>query len=51
MLSDASIIKDYVSELSRLQNWMLAIKEKDPTTYSSMLTVFYFPMYLSIMVL
>ena len=36
MPSDADIIKDYVSEFSRLQNWMLAIKEKDPATYSSM---------------
>ena len=33
MPSDADIIKDYVSEFSRLQNW---IKEKDPATYSSM---------------
>lgn len=36
MPDDANIIKDYVSEFSRLQNWMLAIKEKDPATYSSM---------------
>ncbi|HBA49737.1 MAG TPA: hypothetical protein DCZ91_18465 [Lachnospiraceae bacterium] len=36
MPSGADIIKDYVSEFSRLQNWMLAIKEKDPATYSSM---------------
>lgn len=36
MPSGADIIKDYVSEFSRLQNWMLAIKEKDPATYASM---------------
>ena len=36
MPSAADIIKDYVSEFSRLQNWMLAIKEKDPVTYASM---------------
>ena len=34
MPSDADIIKDYVSEFSRLQNWMLAIKEKDPAERS-----------------
>lgn len=32
----AEIIKDYVSELSRLQNWMLAIKDNNPDTYNSM---------------
>lgn len=32
----ADIIKDYVTEFSRLQNWMLAIKDKDPATYNSM---------------
>ena len=36
MTSGADIIKDYVTELSRLQNWMLAIKDKDPVTYESM---------------
>lgn len=36
MPSGADIIKDYVSELSRLQNWMLAIKEISPDTYNSM---------------
>ena len=36
MPSGADIIKDSISEFSRLQNWMLAIKEKDPVTYSSM---------------
>ncbi|MCI8374829.1 MAG: hypothetical protein HFI29_05250 [Lachnospiraceae bacterium] len=36
MPSGADIIKDYVSEFSRLQNWMLAIKEVAPETYNSM---------------
>ena len=36
MPSSADIIKDYVTEFSRLQNWMLAVKEKDTATYSSM---------------
>lgn len=36
MPSGADIIKDYVTELSRLQNWMLAIKDKDVATYNSM---------------
>ena len=36
MPSAADIIKDYVSEFSRLQNWMLAIKESNPETYDSM---------------
>lgn len=36
MPSAADIIKDYVSEFSRLQNWMLAIKDKDTVTYNSM---------------
>jgi len=36
MPSGADIIKDYVIEFSRLQNWMLAIKDKDPATYESM---------------
>ena len=36
MPSAADIIKDYVSEFSRLQNWMLAIKEVAPETYNSM---------------
>lgn len=36
MPSGADIIKDYVSEFSRLQNWMLAIKETSPDTYNSM---------------
>ena len=32
----ADIIKDYVSECSRLQDWMLPIKEVAPDTYNSM---------------
>ncbi|MCI8744789.1 MAG: hypothetical protein HFI25_03795 [Lachnospiraceae bacterium] len=36
MPSGADIIKDYVSEFSRLQNWMLSIKEVAPDTYDSM---------------
>lgn len=36
MPSAADIIKDYVSEFSRLQNWMLAVKEVSPETYDSM---------------
>ena len=36
MPSGADIIKDYVTEFSRLQNWMLSIKDKDPVTYESM---------------
>lgn len=36
MPSAADIIKDYVTEFSRLQNWMLSVKEKDPDTYQSM---------------
>ncbi|MCM1262644.1 MAG: hypothetical protein NC313_07965 [Butyrivibrio sp.] len=37
MPSSADIIKDYVTEFSRLQNWMIAIKETNPETYNSML--------------
>lgn len=36
MPSDADIIKDYVTEFSRLQNWMISIKDKVPETYESM---------------
>lgn len=36
MPSAADIIKDYVTEFSRLQDWMLPIKEVAPDTYSSM---------------
>ena len=36
MPSGADIIKDYVSEFSRLQNWMISVRDKDPATYDSM---------------
>lgn len=32
----ADIIKDYVIEFSRLQDWMTAVKESNPETYDSM---------------
>lgn len=32
----ADIVKDYVSELSRLQNWMLLAKDRVPDAYESM---------------
>ncbi len=36
MPSAADIIRDSINEFSRLQNWMLSVKEKDPATYNSM---------------
>lgn len=36
MPSGADIIRDSITEFSRLQNWMLSVKEKDPATYNSM---------------
>ncbi len=36
MPSAADIIKDYVSEFSRLQDWMVPIKNLSPETYQSM---------------
>lgn len=36
MPSGADIIKDYVTEFSRLQDWMIPIKEVAPETYESM---------------
>lgn len=36
MPSAAGIIKDYVIEFSRLQDWMIPIKETNPETYDSM---------------
>ena len=36
MPSAADIIKDYVSELSRIQDWMMQIKTTAPETYQSM---------------
>ena len=36
MLTAADIIKDYVTEFSRLQDWMIPIKKTNPETYNSM---------------
>lgn len=36
MPSAADIIRDSINEFSRLQNWMIAIKETNPDTYNSM---------------
>lgn len=36
MPNAADIIKDYVAEISRLQDWMIPIKESNPETYDSM---------------
>lgn len=36
MPSAADIIRDSITEFSRLQNWMLSTREKDPETYNSM---------------
>ena len=36
MPSQADIVKDYVTELSRLQDWMIPIKDKVPEVYESM---------------
>lgn len=36
MSSAADIIKDYFSEFSRLQDWMIPIKSLSPETYHSM---------------
>ena len=36
MPSGADIIKDYVTEFSRLQDWMIPVKEVLPDTYESM---------------
>lgn len=36
MPSAADIIKDNVIEFSRLQDWMIAVKETNPDTYESM---------------
>ena len=36
MPSAADIIRDSINEFSRLQNWMLSVKDKDPDTYNSM---------------
>lgn len=36
MPSSAAIIRDSINEFSRLQNWMIAIKDTNPDTYNSM---------------
>lgn len=36
MPSAADIIKDYITEFSRLQDWMIPVKETNPETYQSM---------------
>ena len=36
MPSAADIIRDSINEFSRLQKWMLSVKDKDPETYNSM---------------
>lgn len=36
MSGGADIIKDYVVEFSRLQDWMIPIKDIAPDTYESM---------------
>lgn len=36
MPTGADIIKDYITEFSRLQRWMLSVRDKDPETYDSM---------------
>lgn len=36
MPSAADIIRDSINEFSRLQNWMIRIKDIDPVTYESM---------------
>lgn len=36
MPSAADIIRDSITEFSRLQDWMLAVKESNPDTYDSM---------------
>ena len=36
MPNGADIIKDYVTEFSRLQEWMIPIKDAVPATYESM---------------
>lgn len=36
MSSAAGIIRDSITEFSRLQDWMIPIKESNPDTYNSM---------------
>lgn len=41
MPSSADIIRDSINEFSRLQNWMISIKDSNPETYNSMLDRYY----------
>lgn len=36
MPSGADVIKDSITEFSRLQDWMISVKESNPDTYDSM---------------
>lgn len=36
MPSAADIIRDSIMEFSRLQDWMISVKESNPDTYDSM---------------
>ncbi len=36
MPSAADIIKDSITEFSRLQDWMISVKDSNPDTYHSM---------------
>lgn len=36
MPSAADIIRDSITEFSRLQDWMISVKETNPETYNSM---------------
>lgn len=36
MPSAAGIIKDSITEFSRLQEWMISVKDSNPDTYHSM---------------
>lgn len=36
MPNGADIIKDSITEFSRLQDWMISVKETSPDTYDSM---------------
>lgn len=36
MLCGADIIRDSINEFSRIQNWMIAIKDTNPETHQSM---------------
>lgn len=36
MPSAADVIRDSITEFSRLQDWMISVKETNPETYNSM---------------